>query len=190
MFLVDMGARVVRTRAPYVLPRAVAATVVAVVGALAAHTWAGGTVPTGPGLALVAAVVVAGGVLLFTREVPVWALMPLVAAAQLGLHESFGLVAEHSHGSMPSMPSMTSVPDEAGWTWQMVAAHLFVTLLTAFLWWVGRRAASYVVALLLATAPPVATRPRPRPVDVRLGASLVHRVVPPGRAPPRGLLPA
>ena len=86
-----------RVRAPYALARALAATAVVLLGAASAHTWAGGTVPTGPGLALVAAVVLAGGLLLFLREVPLWALLPVVAAAQLGLHESFGLVAEHSH---------------------------------------------------------------------------------------------
>ena len=114
-------------------------------------------------------------------------ILPLVAAAQLGLHESFGLVAEHSHASMPGMAAPAV---DAGWTWQMVAAHLFVTLLTAFVWWVGRQAGSYVVALLLLVAPPVAPRLRPRPADVRLGASLVHVLVPPGRGPPRVLLPA
>lgn len=174
----------VRVRAPHVLARALTATVVVVVGALSAHTWAGGTVPTGPGLALVAAVVLAGGLVLFIREVPLWALLPVVAAAQLGLHETFGLVAEHSHASMADAAAAP------GWTWQMVAAHLFVTVLTAFLWWAGRRAASYVVALLLGAAVPVTTRPRPRPVDVRLGASLVHLLVPPGRGPPLGVLPA
>lgn len=181
-----------RVRAPYALARALAATVVVVVGALAAHTWAAGTVPTGPGLVLVAAVVLAGGVVLFTREVPVRALLPVVAAAQLGLHESFGLVAEHSHGPMPGMSGMPGMADMSagpGWTWQMVAAHLFVTLLTAFLWWAGRHATSYVVALLLAADLPVTTRPRPRPVDVRLGASLVHLLVPPGRGPPLAVLP-
>lgn len=176
-------------RAPYAFARALTATVVVVVGALAAHTWAGGTVPTGPGLVLVAAVVLAGGLVLFTREVPLWALLPAVAAAQLGLHESFGLVAEHSHSSMTGMASMADMPVEPGWTWQMVAAHLFVTLLTAFLWWAGRRAASYVVALLRAAELPVLTRPRPRPVDVCLGAPLVHLLVPPGRGPPQAVLP-
>ena len=176
----------VRVRAPHALARALAATVVVVVGALAAHTWAGGTVPTGPGVALVAAVVLAGGLVLFTREVPLWALLPVVAAAQLGLHETFGLVAEHGHASMSGMGDPVSTP---GWTWQMGAAHLFVTLLTAFLWWAGRRAASYVVALLLGSTLPVTTRLRPRPVDVRPGASLVHLVVPPGRGPPPAVLP-
>ncbi len=175
-----------RVPAPHVLARAVTATAVVVVGALSAHTWAGGTVPSGPGLALVAAVVLAGGLVLFTRDVPLWALLPVVATAQLGLHETFGLVAGHSHASMPAMAETTAAP---GWTWQMVAAHLFVTLLTAFLWWAGRRAASYVVALLLGAALPVTTRPRPRPVDVRQGTSLVHLLVTPGRGPPLGVLP-
>ncbi len=178
---VNEGARVVRVRAPYALARALAATAVALPGALAAHTWAGGTVPSGPGLALVGAVVLAGGLLLFTRDVPLWALLPVVAACQLGLHESFGLVAGHGHHA--------SVGADPGWTWQMAAAHLVVTLLTAVLWWAGRRAASYVVSLLLRPALPVATRLRPRPPGVRLGSSLVHLLVAPGRGPPPAVLP-
>ncbi len=173
-----------RVRAPHVLARALAATVVVVVGALSAHTWAGGAVPTGTGLALVAGVVLACSLVLFTRAVPLWALLPVVAAAQLGLHETFGIVSGHSH------TSTTDLPAASGWTWQMVAAHLFVTLLTAFLWWAGRRATTYVVALLLGAALPVTTRLRPRPVDVRLGTSLVHLLVPPVRGPPTGVLPA
>lgn len=154
---VSEGARVVRVRAPYALARALAATAVVLLGALSAHTWAGGTVPSGAGLALVAGVVLAGGLLLFTREVPLWALLPVVAAAQLGLHESFGLVAEHGHHAAMSPAG------NPGRTWQMVAAHLFVTVLTAVLWWAGRRAASYVVSFLVRPALPVPTRLRPRP---------------------------
>ena len=171
----------VRARAPYALARAVAATVVVVPGALAAHTWAGGTVPTAPGLVLVTAVVLAAGLLLFTREVPVWALLPVVAAAQLGLHESFGLAAEHTHHT-PAGP-------EPGWTWQMVGAHLFVTALTAVLWWAGRRAASYVVSF---AGPPVAlvvAEPLLRRTEVRPRASLLHLLVSPRRGPPVPVLP-
>lgn len=175
-----------RVRARYALARALAATAVVLLGAVSAHTWAGGTVPSGPGLALVAAVVLAAGLLLFVREVPLWALLPVVAAAQLGLHESFGLVAEHGHHA--AMASGTSGTGP-GWTWQMVTAHLFVTLLTAVLWWAGRRAASYVVSFLLRPALPVPTRLRPRPIRVRLGSSLVHLLVPPGRGPPLAALP-
>jgi hypothetical protein len=173
--------RVVRARAPYALARALAATVVVVTGAVAAHTWAGGTVPTAPGLALVSAVVLGCGLLLFTREVPVRALLPVVAAAQLGLHESFGLVAGHAHHA-PAGP-------EPGWTRQMVAAHLFVTLLTAVLWWAGRRAASYVVSFASRPAVPVAGRAPRRHVDVRTIDSLLHLLAAPRRGPPPAVLP-
>ena len=174
--------RVVQARAPHALGRALAVTVVVVTGALSAHSWAGGRVPTGPGLALVAAVVLAGGMLLNTRAVPLWALLPAVASAQLGLHESFGLVAEHTHHAT------AAVPDE-GWTWQMVAAHLFVTLLTAVLWWAGRRAASYAVSFRAHAALPVVAELRRRPSDVRTRATLVHLLVPPVRGPPLAVRP-
>ena len=171
----------VQARAPYAFARALAATVVVVTGAVSAHTWAGGTVPTGPGLALVSAVVLAGGLLLFTRSVPQWALLPVVGAAQLGLHESFGLVPDHSHHAM-------AAPDP-GWTWQMVAAHLFVTLLTALLWWAGRRAASYVVLLGSRATPPATCGPRSRPADVCARSLLVHLLAAPRRGPPLAVLP-
>jgi hypothetical protein len=172
---------VVQARAPHAFARALAATVVVVTGAVSAHTWAGGTVPTGPGLALVSAVVLAGGLLLFTRSVPLWALLPAVGAAQLGLHESFGLVPDHSH-------HMTAAPDP-GWTWQMVVAHVFVTLLTALLWWAGRRAGSYVVLLRLGVMPPVASEPRARPADIATHSLLVHLLTVPRRGPPPAVLP-
>lgn len=176
--------RVVQARAPHALARALAATVVVVTGAAAAHTWAGGTVPTGPGLAMVAAVVLASGLMFFTHRVPAWALLPIVAAAQLGLHESFGLVADHSHPDHHAMAGTA-----AGWTWQMVAAHLFVTLLTAALWWAGRRAASYAVSFTERTAPPVVAELRRRPTEAPVHARLVHLLVAPRRGPPLAVRP-
>ncbi len=177
--------RVVRTCAPYAVARALAATVVVVAGALSAHTWAGGAAPTRPGLVLVAAVVLAGGLLLFTRRVPAWALLPVVAAAQLGLHESFGLVAEHTHHA--STHAMTSPKD--GWTWQMAAAHVFVTLLTALLWWAGRRVASCVVSFTERAALPVVAERRLRPTEVRIHVCLVHLLRSPMRGPPLAVRP-
>lgn len=176
--------RVVRARAPYALARAVTATVLAVAGATSAHTWADGSLPTLPGLALVAAVVLAGSVLAFRRDVPSRAMLPLVAASQLGVHESFGLVAGHDHASATMSASATDV----GWTWQMVAAHLFVTLLTAVLWWAGRRAASYAVILRPRPALPVAPR-LSAPADAPAVPSLAHLLVPPRRGPPLAVLP-
>ena len=173
----------VRSRAPYVLGRALAATTVAVTGAAAAHTWAGGDVPTGPGLLLVAAVVLAGSLLTFRRDVPAWALLPVVAAVQLGVHESFGLVAAHDH-------AVATSATHPAWTWQIVLAHGFVTLLTAVLWWVGRRVASYAVSCRTRPALPVATRLPRRPVDAPARRSLVHLLVSPGRGPPLAVLPS
>lgn len=97
MGAVTWEARVERARAPHALARAVAATTVAVSGAATAHTWAGGDVPTGHGLTLVAAVVLGASLLVFRRDVPGWALLPAVALAQLGVRESFGLIASHDH---------------------------------------------------------------------------------------------
>ncbi|MDR7251489.1 hypothetical protein J2X46_000461 [Nocardioides sp. BE266] len=171
--------RVEHVRAPYALARALAATFVVLTGAVSAHTWAGGTVPTVPGLVLITVVVLGGGLLLFVRDVPAWALLPAVAAAQLGLHESFGLVAEHVHTGHDAV----AAPDP-GWTWQMVCAHLFVTLLTAALWWAGRRAGSLVVSFVTRPASLVAARLRAVHAEVRTYASLVHLLVWPRRGPP------
>jgi hypothetical protein len=188
---VGNGPTIVQARAPYAVARALAATVVSVTGAAAAHTWAGGTVPTGPGLALVSAVVLAGGLLLFTRVVPMWALLPAVGAAQLGLHESFGLVAadpgHHVHQAHQAHQAMAA-PDQ-GWTWQMVAAHLFVTALTALLWWAGHRAASYVVLLGTRAQAPVVVRRQSRPAGVPGRSFLVHLLAAPRRGPPPTVLP-
>jgi hypothetical protein len=182
---VTFEAEVVQARAPYALGRALATTVVVVAGAAAAHTWAGGAVPTAPGLLLVAAVVLAGGLLLNTRDVPVWAMLPAVALAQLGLHETFGLVSGHAHMDM----SAAAVSDQ-GWTWQMVAAHGSVTLATALLWWLGRRAGSYAVVLRERPALPVLARTLRPHAGVRTRTSLVHLLVPPRRGPPVVVAPA
>lgn len=176
--------RVVQARAPHTLARALAASVVALAGAASAHTWAGGDVPTGPGLALVAAVLLAGSVLAFRRDVPTWAMLPLVAASQLGVHESFGLVGAHDH----TASTMAASTSDAGWTWEMVAAHVFVTLLTAVLWWAGRRAGSYVITVRARPALPVTTR-LAEPGDAPAVPSLVHLLVPPRRGPPLAVLP-
>ncbi len=69
----------VQARAPYALARALAATVLTVTGAASAHTWAGGDVPTAPGLALIAAVVLAASLLVLRRGVPAPVLLPVVA---------------------------------------------------------------------------------------------------------------
>lgn len=172
--------RVEQARAPYALARALAATAVVVVGAASAHTWAGGEVPTGPGLALIAAVVLVAGLLVLRRGLPARALLPVVAVAQLGVHESFGLVSSHDH--------MAGTAAGSGWSWQMVAAHAFVTALTAVLWWAARRAAAYAVHVLARPALPAVGQLR-RPVAAATPVTLVHLLVPLLRGPPAAVLP-
>ncbi|WP_224275358.1 hypothetical protein [Nocardioides lacusdianchii] len=172
--------RVVQARAPYALARALAATVLTVTGAASAHTWAGGDVPTAPGLALIAAVVLAASLLVLRRGVPAPVLLPVVAVAQLGVHSSFGLVSSHDH--------MTGAATDSGWSWQMVAAHAFVTALTAVLWWAARRAAAYAVHLVARPALPVAGQLR-RPVASATPVAHVHLLVPLLRGPPAAVLP-
>lgn len=179
--------RVEHVRAPHALARALAATVVVLTGAVSAHTWAGGTVPSVPGLALVAVVVLGGGLLLFTRDVPARALLPVVAVAQLGLHESFGLVAEHGHHAHHAHHALDATATGPGWTGQMACAHLFVTLLTAVLWWAGRRASELVVSLVPRPGGVVAAHLRVPHAEVRTRVSLVHLLVPLRRGPPVAL---
>ena len=99
-----------------------------------------------------------------------------MAVAQLGVHESFGLVATHDHAA-------AAAPDP-GWSWQMVGAHAFVTLLTAALWWAGRLAGSYAVSVHAHPAVPVRTRVPRRPSGATTRSSLVLLLVSPRRGPP------
>jgi hypothetical protein len=69
----------------------------------------------------------------------------------------------------------------------MVTAHVFVTLLTAVLWWAGRRAVRLVVSFVSRPAPLVAARLRALRVEVRAHVSLVHLLVSPRRGPPRAV---
>jgi hypothetical protein len=110
------------------------------------------------------------------------ALLPVVALAQLGVHESFGLVTTHDHAT-------TAVAAGQGWSWQMVGAHAFVTLLTAILWWAGRRAASYAVSVRAHPAVPVTSRVRRSPSAAAPRSSLVLLLVSPRRGPPLAVLP-
>lgn len=124
--------------------------------------------------------VLATSLLVLRRGVPAPVLLPVVALAQLGVHSSFGLVSSHDH--------MTGAATDSGWSWQMVAAHAFVTALTAVLWWAARRAASYAVHLLARPALPVVGQLR-RPMTSATPVTRVHLLVPLLRGPPAAVLP-
>ncbi len=170
--------RVECRRAPHTLWRALAATVLVMAGAVLAHTWAGGSVPTLPGLALVSAVVLAGGLAVLGRSTSILVLLPAVAVAQLALHETFGLVGEHAH--------QVAMADGGGWTGRMVLAHVGVTLLTGLAWWTGQRAAVVVVRLFARFLPPVLGPHQPRRTAARkLSSREAYLAASPRRGPPQ-----
>ncbi len=136
-------------RAPYVGARACAATVLIMAGAITAHTWAGGSVPGAPELLALTGVVLSTG-LLFLRGALSWrVLLPVVLVAQAGLHAAFGQLdatASHvGHAGHAGHAAMNA--DPAQWPWQMLAAHLVSTALTALAWGACDRAARAIITL-------------------------------------------
>ncbi len=65
-------------RAPYAFARAVAATVLIMVGATAAHTWAGGHLPGVPALLALTGVVLGAGLLVLRGSLRWQVLLPVV----------------------------------------------------------------------------------------------------------------
>ena len=174
-------------RAPHLWPRALAATVLVLTGAVGAHTWAGGHVPGLPGVLALAGVVLGGSLVVLRGLLTGWVLLPAVAVAQTGLHGMFGLLGEHAahagHLSSGGAPAEAT----AAWSWQMVAAHALGTLLTVLAWWLCDRA---VLAVLAAQALAPAYVGRRGAAVCASGVArpaLVHLVAAPRRGPPAGL---
>ncbi len=124
-------------RAPHAGWRALAATVLIMAGSLGAHTWAGGHLPDGAGLVGLSAVVFAASMVAMRGTVSARLLLVVVALAQPALHTSFTTLGHAEHAAH-------SGDVAAAWTWQMLAAHTAVTLLTAAVWWLCSRAATVV----------------------------------------------
>jgi hypothetical protein len=170
-------------RAPYAVWRAVAATALVLPGAAWAHLLAGGELPHAPALVGLAGAVFAAGVLFLRGSVSWRILLPAVVAAQVGLHESFGAMAPGAHAGH-GHPAAA----DATWTWQMVAAHAAVTLLTALVWRLCDRAAAAIVNSA-ASAPRLTDGRRAvqRPRGTPAAATPVFLVSAPRRGPPRHL---
>lgn len=167
-------------RAPHAGWRALAATVLVMVGAVAAHTWAGGHLPDGPALIGLTALVLGCSLLALRGTVPTLVLLPVVAAAQAGLHTSFAMSTTSHAGHLDhAEPAAT-------WGWQMLLAHLTVTALTAVVWHLCSRAAVVVVSALRLVPTMVIRRPiRSTPTGApRLSSHLVLLVAAPRRGPP------
>lgn len=181
------GMTVELARAPHAVARALAATVLIMVGATAAHSWAGGHLPGFPALVGLAGVVLGAGLLVLRGALGWQVLLPVVLVAQTGLHGMFGLlgVSSAEHASHASGAAMTGA-DPSQWSWQMLVAHTISTLLTAAVWWLCQRAA-YAVVAALDTWSAYLTGRRDRRLPGRTRAvpsALVHLVGVPRRGPP------
>ena len=169
-------------RAPYLVLRALAATVLVMTGALGAHTWAGGHLPSLPALLALGGVVLGGSLLALHGTVGPRLLLVAVAVAQTGLHGMFGLLATPSEHAMHTAASGA---EPVMWSWQMLAAHLVGTALTALVWWLCDRGVHAVlVALRLRPAYAARRRPLLDGTDARVRPSLVTLLVAPRRGPP------
>lgn len=171
--------------------RAAVATV-EVTGALAlGHVWAGGSLPSVPWLAVMAAAVFGSGLLVLRGRVRPLLAVPALVAAQLLLHawlttlttsapmEPMGAAAHTGHAHSLLDPSMLVVHAAGG-------------LLTALLWELRTRAGEVVVTWTRQPLPPlpaarraVAPVPAPRALASRFVVASVPR-----RGPPSPLLAA
>ncbi len=114
-----------------VLARSALATVEIMTVLIAAHTWAGGALPTLGWMLGAAGLVCAVGTVALRGRVPLSLLAPALVVAQLLLHCWLVVLAPpagHAHGGHLDL------------TWQMVLAHVAGGLVAALVWELRRRA--------------------------------------------------
>lgn len=173
---------------PGAVARALLATLEIVVGTAAAHTWAGGTLPSPAWVAMMAGMVLLASVLVLRGRVGAKVAVPTLAAAQLLLHcwlvalsPAHAAAGHQAHGSAAHLE--LTVP--------MVGAHLVAAVLTAVVWTLRRRAVDVVLAWATLLRVVVGTVRRLAPTSA---PAVVRRhlvvLVAPRRGPPAPLAPA
>lgn len=185
---------------PGALLRALPATAEIVLGTVAAHTWAGGGLPSAGWVAAMAALVLLASVVVLRGTVRAGAAVPALAAAQLLLHCWLVALApahQMSGHAMPghgtaghAMAGHAAAGPHLELTTPMLAAHAVAALLTAAVWCLRRRAVEVVLAWGRAVRVAVPSVPTLAPAVPALGRG--HRVltVAPHRGPPGSLAPA
>lgn len=171
---------------PGAVLRALLATLEIVLGTVAAHTWAGGTLPSPAWVATMTGLVLVASVVVLSRGVRARVAVPALAAAQVFLH--CWLVALSPGHAMPGH-DMTGPHLEL--TVPMLAAHLAAAVLTAVVWALRRHAVDVVLAWAAVVRVVVSVLRRraaaAAPTVVRRRLVLA---VAPRRGPPRLLAPA
>jgi hypothetical protein len=165
--------------------RALLATVEIMLGTVAAHTAAGGALPSPVWVAAAAALVLGGGLVVLRGRAPMWLVVPALAGAQLLLHCWLALTPGHDMAAHAGGHTAGSSAAHLELTAPMLLAHLGAALLTAAVWRVRRRAVQVLLAwsdlarLLVPTRRAVGT---PSPAGAVLLRALLS--VAPRRGPP------
>jgi hypothetical protein len=161
-----------------VLLRATLATVEIMTLLVAAHTWAGGELPSTGWMMATAALVLVASAIVLRGRLPLRAMVPALVGAQILLHcwmVVLGPTSGHVHGPHLELP------------WQMVLAHVVGGVGTALVWELRRRAVEVVLTWAEVGVLPVPTLRRT--VTRRAPVLPLRRplVVVPLRGPPVGL---
>jgi hypothetical protein len=169
--------------------RALLATVEIMLGTVAAHTAAGGALPSPVWVAAAAALVLGGGLVVLRGRAPMWLVVPALAGAQLLLHCWLALTPGHDMAAHAGLHAGGHTAGSGAahleLTAPMLLAHLGAALLTAAVWRVRRRAVQVLLAwsdlvrLLVPTRRAVGT---PSPAGAVLLRALLS--VAPRRGPP------
>ncbi len=118
---------------------------------VAAHTWAGGEVPSTGWVAMAAALVFGAGLLVLRGRAPLWAIVPALTVTQFLLHCWMVVLAPAPPGAHAMHASHLQL------TWQMVLAHAVGAVATAMVWELRRRAVEVVLTWAEAGLVPVPT---------------------------------
>lgn len=141
--------------------RALLATAEIMLGTVAAHTAAGGALPSPLWIAIAAVLVLGGGLVVLRGKAPLWLAVPALGGTQLLLHcwlvaltpghdpVAHTMAAPHSAGMAPHLEL----------TAPMLLAHLVAALLTAAVWGARRRVVEVLLAWSTVAPRPVPLRP-------------------------------
>lgn len=127
--------------APHAPARSLLATLEIMLGVTAAHSWAGGALPSVPWLVGLAALVFGAGLLLMRGAARLGSLVLGVGVAQFVLHATLSLMSPatgHVHTDTSLLASLHL-------SWPMLAAHAASALLTALVWRLRQRAVEAVL---------------------------------------------
>jgi hypothetical protein len=158
------------------------ATVEIVAFGVAAHTWAGGSVPGLPWLFATVGLVALATYAVVLRRSSMAATFAALLAGQVGLHFLLGAMAPPSghaghHG-------------DAALSWQMALAHIASAVVTLLIWQVRGRLILRVLGWAQARALVHTPRRHLVPASRAVGAHALILLTAPRRGPPMGIAPA